>query len=578
MPRNRWLCMCAALAVLWIALIRFSAAETLGYTDCSSAADFGKAVAAANRDLSGFRMRGASEEQPCLVLCRTSGDCTDFPEDGLLEVIRGPANRFALKYSSRTQAQSAVSALRQICGVRYAELDADVHGAAEETEGLSFHSSGAARMGFGGYLPTVRAHQNSGVLVAVVDSGVSSHSLLNGRIRRGGYDYVDGDSDPTNDLNGHGTHVAGIIADCTSGTQTWIYPIRVLNSAAGGKISNVAAAVLEAAEAHCAVINLSLSSYTISEALEDAIRSAILQGCVVVAAAGNDAANVAEVTPGRMTEEGIIVVGSAEPGASGPVRSDYSNFGAAIDLYAYGSDISSCSRSGGYVSQSGTSMAAAHISGACALLRLIWPGMYPEQAASRLQLISTPGTIPVPQIGLLAPSGLGFSLQEVRMQQDDTLRLPLCAIPATAFADIAYEVTEGDAVSVSEDGAVTAEHPGSAVVTASCPVWDTQTICFTVSQGSSSGLTLSWVTDVEEEAFAGAGFCRMAFGEALRTVGSRAFADSPDLCFLALPDSDILFGERILEGSEQAVVLCRSGSAAAAYAEAQGLQFVYITD
>ena len=55
------------------------------------------------------------------------------------------------------------------------------------------------------------------ITVAVVDTGVSAdHSLLQGRVLEGGFDYVNDDWDTADD-NGHGTHVAGIIADCTQG-------------------------------------------------------------------------------------------------------------------------------------------------------------------------------------------------------------------------------------------------------------------------------------------------------------------------------------------------------------------------
>ncbi len=572
MSRNGWL-WTLTLAV-WLVLTCAAEEESVEYTDCSAgAAAFGRAIAAVHLDRPAGYTRAADS---CVVLCRTDDADPSFPPAGLRQVIRGPGGRFVLRYATAGQAAEAVAVLADTPAVRYAELDGAVSAAAEE--GTAFHSSGAAHMGFAAYLPTVRAMQKGSVLVAVVDSGVSAHSMFEGRLRSGGYDYVDGDTDPTNDLNGHGTHVAGIVADCTAGTRTWLYPIRVLNSAASGKISNVAAAVLEAAEAHCAVINLSLCSHIASEALEDAIRSAILRGCVVVAAAGNDGEDVANVTPGRMTEAGILVVGAAEWGGNAPARAGYSNFGRTVDLYAYGTDISACSRSGGYVTQSGTSMAAAHISGACALIRLIWPELSPEQASARLCAIATPGSVNVPQIGSLAPETLGFSLSGVRMAAGDTLTLPAAVRPATAFADIAYTVSGGDAVSLSDGHILSAAHPGTVQVTAECAVWESRSFTVTVAEDGSAGLALPDVTALEAEAFAGTRFGRMVFSEKLAQIGDRALADNPVLRTVTLPGSALSIGEDILEGSGQAVILCPDDSPALAFAEAQGLQYIIMDE
>ena len=116
--------------------------------------------------------------------------------------------------------------------------------------------------------------------IAIIDSGTYRHSLIGARLIVGGHDYIDNDDDSTNDLNGHGTRVAGIVADCTQGLPVYVYPIRVLDADANGKTSNVISAILEATNAHVNIINLSLATFTQSELLESAVRSAISSGIV----------------------------------------------------------------------------------------------------------------------------------------------------------------------------------------------------------------------------------------------------------------------------------------------------------
>ena len=523
------------------------------------------------------RSRG---EGAVLVLLRANQPLSDFPESGLSHVLKGPENRYGLRYENRSYATSAAESLASLPGVLYAEVDTQVH--ASEAPGiesaLSFHSAGAEMMGFGTYLPFAVTFQKRQVTVAIVDSGTAAHPFLQGRIRALGWDYVDNDADPTNDLNGHGTHLSGIVADCTQGTGTMIYPIRVLNASASGKLSHVAAGVLEAAEAGVDIINLSLESSLHSDALEDAIRSAIAKGCIVVAAAGNSGEDTQYTTPASMPDAGILVVGSAESADDGPVRASYSNYGSSVDLYACGSNISSCSRSGGYVTQSGTSMAAAHISGACALLRLVFPGITPGKAASVLRALCSEATLPFPSLARLAPQGIGFSLSAFSMNPGDTLSLPPRVQPDTAFGPLTYTSDAPEVCRVDETGLLTALSAGNAQITVTCPVWET--LVFTVHVEDNPGGTafLGGVRAIEEEAFSGTALRLICLSEGIEKAGARAFSDNPLLQFLRLPRSLTDVDDDLLLGSEGAVILCLEGSTAEDYARTHALQYILISD
>jgi len=182
--------------------------------------------------------------------------------------------------------------------------------------------------------PLGKAVEGGGETVAVLDTGIDyTHPDLGGRFGRGakvvdGYDFVNGDADPRDD-NGHGTHVAGIIAG--EGTRTGVAPkaeltaYKVLDSSGDGYESTVIAG-LEAAVAtdnpHRAdVVNMSLSGpSTVDDPLEQASENAIHAGVVVVAAAGNDGPG--ESTVGSPAEApDVLAVGASISGIDVPTIS-----------------------------------------------------------------------------------------------------------------------------------------------------------------------------------------------------------------------------------------------------------------
>jgi thermitase len=141
------------------------------------------------------------------------------------------------------------------------------------------------------------------VIVAIVDSGVDpTHPDLVDRLRTDGYDFVDDDSDPR-DENGHGTHVAGIVAAVLNNNEgvaglapdVTILPVRVMDVRGRGSDRAIARGIRFSADKGAKVINLSLGATLTLNADEpsalvnDAIIYAQQQGALVVVAAGNDA-------------------------------------------------------------------------------------------------------------------------------------------------------------------------------------------------------------------------------------------------------------------------------------------------
>lgn len=566
-----------AAAVLMAALLLASrlaeaAGQTWDYSDDFEG--YAAAVAEINaRQAPGRDGRGRAEHKEretsplCCVLVMTDDK---LPEtDGLVYSLAGPRNRYTLFYASEDAAESAIGLFRASKGTRYAERDAEL--CAGSTGG--FLSWGAKAMGYGDYLNHCLSCGGGSAVIAIVDSGISPHPLLTNRVIESGYDYVDADGE-ADDHFGHGTQVAGIAADCTHGLPVYLYPIRVLNAVGKGRTSNVINAIEEACRKGVDVINLSMESFAISEALDEAIRSAIERNIVVVAAAGNSACDTQYVSPAHMTDPGIIVVGSAERGDEGPIRAPYSNYGESVDVYAYGSEILCCDLNGDYSTQSGTSMAAPHVSGLCAMLRLIHPGISPAQMSARLASVCHEGNVNVPDLARMVPEEMGFHLTQLTLTVGKSLALPAAALPVTACETIEY-ASDDKAVADIIDSTLYALAPGTARVTAGCPGLAAAFELEVVPDDGTGALRLpERLTVLEAGAFEGDTSLKwVVLPEGLSAIGDGAFDRCWALEAVVIPACVTDIGENTFSN---AVLLCASQSAAHAYARANGLQYIAV--
>ncbi len=236
-----------------------------------------------------------------------------------------------------------------------------------------------------------------GVVVAVIDTGVLYRDHERGRRAPDlagtrfapGWDFVDGDATP-DDEHGHGTHVAGTIAQSTHNAigvagvapDATIMPIRVLDARGAGRSGDIAAAIRWAADHGADVINMSLGGGLPSRAMASAIEYAHDKGVVVVAAAGNTGRGRVEYPAAY---EHVIAVGAVRMDGT---RAYYSSYGDALDLMAPGGDLRVDQNGDGmpdgvvqntmvrgdpmqhdYLGFQGTSMAAPHVAGVVALLR-----------------------------------------------------------------------------------------------------------------------------------------------------------------------------------------------------------------
>jgi len=231
--------------------------------------------------------------------------------------------------------------------------------------------------------------------VYVIDSGVS-HSDVNVVEAIDFRDVKKNRLDPADDY-GHGTPIAGTIAAFDddlgvvgSAPGARVHNLKVLAADGGGQFSDVLAAldhvIVQKVESPATpmVVNLSLGADVGNKAsiLDEGVQRAIDLGITVVVAAGNDGIDITSVTPARVA--GAITVGAydeAEQFAS------FSNFGSGVDILAPGVAITSLANTGATTVMVGTSMAAAHVSGAAALYLSQHPGASP--AAVQQALLAT---------------------------------------------------------------------------------------------------------------------------------------------------------------------------------------------
>lgn len=226
-----------------------------------------------------------------------------------------------------------------------------------------------------GVMTAWQVTQGKGALIAILDTGVErDHPDLKANMSRNrGYDFVDRDRDPS-EQHVHGTHVAGIAAGATNNKRgiagvapkAKILAVRVLNHAGWGTSSDIAEAIMWAADQGADVINLSLGANIpidpFDPTRETAIPYATAKGSLVVASAGNSATPYCG-TPASNPAALCIGASNERDGIA-----KFSNYGVRIDLAAPGTNILSTFRFGGYAAFSGTSMSAPMVSGVGALL------------------------------------------------------------------------------------------------------------------------------------------------------------------------------------------------------------------
>ncbi|MCR5206983.1 MAG: S8 family serine peptidase [Eubacterium sp.] len=223
--------------------------------------------------------------------------------------------------------------------------------------------------------------KNERIVVAVLDTGVDTeHDVFFRRCIKGYNAYKNNSN--ISDSNGHGTHVAGIIADNTP-ENVKIMPVKVLTGLGAGSDTAIKLGIEYAVKHGADVINLSLGGSCTEKGcpIKKAIRKAVEKGVTVIVAAGNDAADTKYTCPACMSET-VTVASTNEYGSK---ISDFSNFGDSVDLAAPGENIESAYLGKTNAQLSGTSMATPFASAAAALLLTNNPSLKPAGLKTALK-------------------------------------------------------------------------------------------------------------------------------------------------------------------------------------------------
>lgn len=249
---------------------------------------------------------------------------------------------------------------------------------------------------------------NPAVKVAVLDSGVqANHPELSGKVTS--YNAGIG----TSDEDGHGTHVAGIIAASMNNGRggagiapnVSIMNVRVLDAQGRGTTDTLIRAINIAVANGAWIINMSLGAMRYESMVEDAIQNALRSGVTVIAAAGNDGYNIMNYPAAY---DGVIAVTAVDQTGS---RVWFANYGGWVDVAAPGYEIISSTKGSSYEVYNGTSMAAPVVSGVAALYMSAYGRVSPAEMENALKKSAAKGNTSDLGAGIVDAAKLFGSVQ-----------------------------------------------------------------------------------------------------------------------------------------------------------------------
>lgn len=352
------------------------------------------------------------------------------------QVVECPDREFVLQYATKEETVFAAKQFEADDNIIFCVADAIVTASSESVES-TYKSWGTGVVDVDSYIRQLPpSEERSEIVIAVLDSGVDmNHPALKGRIKEGGYDFVDRDDNPE-DENGHGTHCAGIISEATP-ENVKILPIRILDTEGKSYFFDIVEGLKYAINQNPDIISMSFGGYSNKDPFEAVFEKANEKGIVLVAAAGNDNINLdkyPDIFPA--CSRNVLTIGAT-------TKSDYvayySNYGSVIDFVAPGTDVVSTIPGGGYQSYSGTSMAAPLAAACVALVKIKNPTYTKEEIYAFLKenardidaygkdKYSGNGVL---YLGEFRPAkDLRLELSELHMRPLETISIPVSVLP-----------------------------------------------------------------------------------------------------------------------------------------------------
>ncbi len=304
---------------------------------------------------------------------------------GAVAKIETYNNLHIMQYSNPSKAEKAYEFFNSLPNVEYVDYDFCFCSLEPVTECIEYQYSSKPNLSWGAdavhsddsvSYTNYLAENAPEIIVAVLDTGVDmDHNYLKNRIADGGVDLIEDDENPDDD-HGHGTMVAGIIADNTA-SNVKIRSYKTFYQNGYTTYTMVCTAIALAVQDGADIVNLSFSwqvkdengiiiNDKVFEMLEEHINYAVNKGAVIVAASGNSSINAGNVCPA--SNSNVITVSATNSDNISPV---WSNWGECVDISAPGDTIVSTFINNTYASDNGTSFSAPFVAAAAAFLKTL---------------------------------------------------------------------------------------------------------------------------------------------------------------------------------------------------------------
>ena len=264
-------------------------------------------------------------------------------------------------------------------------------------------------------IPLIKSASLTGnkIKIAILDTGIDkAHQDLN---VTGGKNFIENNS-AYNDDNGHGTHVAGIIAalDNKKGTlgvapDAKIYGLKFLDENGEGSTTDLANAIDWAIENKMDILNMSFGFSGSDPIISELLNKAYKENILIVGAAGNEGKNSISFPA---SNRNVIAVGAINKNRK---LADFSNTGPQIEVTAPGVGVRSTYINNQYKTMDGTSMAAPYVSGYLALLKQ----KYPTKTNDEIRSLLSKNTLDLGFVG--RDSDYGFGLIQSFISEEESV-------------------------------------------------------------------------------------------------------------------------------------------------------------